>query len=435
MSARTERAALLLNQSRYELAEQELKQALAEDPDEPLAHSLLARALIGRKEYAAATEAAERAVAAGPDLPFTHYALALTRYHRNHYPEAEAAIGEAIRLDPSDADYYSLLAAVFAEQEKWSSALVVAEEGLALDPEHGTCGNVRAMALVRLGRQDEAAAAMEGALARDPDDAFTHANRGWSLLHERDPRRALEHFQEALRLDPELDFARAGMIEALKARYWLYRQILGYFLWIARLSPGARWAVVIGLLVLQQVVASVARTSPELKPFLQPVLIGYLIFALTTWTAMPLTNLLLRLNRFGRLALSPDERLASNWIGGFVGAGLIGVVYGMVAPSPYDWPGWLGALSCVILLLPLSATFGCEPGWPRRVMAFYTLVMFVIAVVGLTLFTSGFVLAERDPFAAIENVKTGAGLLRFNGLAALLSGFVANWLVNIRPRQ
>jgi tetratricopeptide repeat protein len=291
------------------------------------------------------------------------------------------------------------------------------------------------MALLRLDRRDEAGAAMEGALARDPDDAFTHANRGWSLLHEGDPRRALEHFREALRLEPELDFARAGLIEALKARYWLYRQVLRYFLWIARLTPGARWAVVIGLVVCQQVVARTMRANPELTPILMPLLIGYLTFALTTWTAAPLTNLMLRLNRFGRLVLSPEERTGSNWVGAFVIIALICLGYGIVRSSPLDLPGWIGAFAFVWLLMPVSATFACQPGWPRWVMATYTTVMFVMAVTMVWLMWSAFAIAEQDLPTAKARVRASDELLTAHLWAGLIAGFLGNWLMSVRPRQ
>jgi Tfp pilus assembly protein PilF len=54
-------------------------------------------------------------------------------------------------------------------------------------------------------------------LAMDPDDAHAHANRGWLLLRRGQPDEAMQSFQSALRLDPTLDWARLGMIEAMKA--------------------------------------------------------------------------------------------------------------------------------------------------------------------------------------------------------------------------
>jgi len=112
----------------------------------------------------------------------------------------------------------------------------------ALDPEHAGCLNLRAMAEVKLGRKAQAAATIEAALARDPENAGTHANRGWTYLEESDPGRALEHFREALRLDPENEWAREGMVEALKARHGVYRLVLRCFLWMQKLGESARWA-------------------------------------------------------------------------------------------------------------------------------------------------------------------------------------------------
>jgi len=435
MSARTDRACLLLQQSRFDLAAQELRLALADDPDDPFAHALLAQCLIGQKEFAAAAEEAERAIACGPDRPLGYYALALAHYHRNRYPEAEAAVAEAVRLDPGDPDFHALSAAVHAAREQWLATLTAAERGLEHDPTHGWCRNLRAMALLRLGRRGEAGAALDDALARDPDDAFTHANRGWVLLHEGDHKRARDHFREALRLDPQLEYARAGMAESLKAGNWLYRQLLGYFLWLSRLSPSARWGVVIGLLVLQRVVATTAEQNPGWRPVLEPLLIAYVAFVLTTWTAGPLSNLLLRLHPFGRHALSRAERRASNWVGGFVAVALVGVGWGLFAPSPYDWPGWLSALAFMVLLLPLSGVFACQPGWPRLVMVLVTAGMFVLAVTGSGLLALGFYMADRNPAEALDLVRTGAGLLRVNNWAALGSALLANLLMGVQPRS
>ena len=94
------------------------------------------------------------------------------------------------------------------------------------------------MALVQLGRKDEAQQTLGSALANDPENALTHANQGWALLHRGDHAKALEHFREALRIDPELDWARAGIVEALKARHLIYRVMLRFFLWMGRQSQG-----------------------------------------------------------------------------------------------------------------------------------------------------------------------------------------------------
>jgi tetratricopeptide (TPR) repeat protein len=432
MSPHLAHAWLLFHQGRPDLAEPELRRALADDPDHAEAHALLALCLARFKKLDAATDEAERAVACAADLPLAHYALATARYHRNHYPEAEAAIREAIRLDPTDAGFHAMLGGIRMDRSDWLGALAAADAGLEHDPKHAVCTNVRAMALVKLGRRAEAGAAIAGALGRDPDHAFTHANRGWSFLHEGEPRKALEHFREALRLDPELGFARAGMIEALKARYWLYRQVLRYFLWMSRLSPQARWGVVLGLLAIQQVGARLVDDYPLLAPFL----IAYAIFALTTWTAVPLANLFLRLNRFGRYALSRDQRVASNWVGGFLLVALGGVGYGvaMWGIGDHAAPGWITAITAALLLIPVSATFSCPVGWPRRGMAVYTAAMVGIGLLSVGLLVAGLDVFPSDKALGVERFLLGLDLFRANCWAGLLSGFVANLLVAYRPR-
>src|SRR5579883_3444342 len=366
MPAHLDRAYLLYHQSRYDLAEKELRPALAADPDDAPAHALLALCLVNQKKLDPATEEAERAVACGPGLPATHFALATVRYFRRHYPDAGAAV--------------------------------------------------------------------EGALARDPDDAFTHANRGWAYLHEGDPKNALDHFREALRLDPELEYARGGMIEAMKARYWVYRQILGYFLWMSRLSPRARWGVILGLVAGQQVLARAGEANPGLAPFVEPILIAYLGFAVTTWTAIPLSNFFLRLNRFGRLALSRDQRVASNWVAGCLTVALAGLTFWALGPREYDFVGFPTAMTFLIMVLPLSATFGCAPGWPRRVMGVYTAGMFVAGVAGLGLIVSALAVADTAYPVAVERIRNGFDVLKVHLWAGFLSGFVANALMRVRPR-
>ena len=59
MDAHLERAFILIEQSRYELAEQELRQTLARHPDNPLPHAILAICLAQRDNHREATQEAE----------------------------------------------------------------------------------------------------------------------------------------------------------------------------------------------------------------------------------------------------------------------------------------------------------------------------------------------------------------------------------------
>jgi tetratricopeptide (TPR) repeat protein len=427
MNPNLERGILLYQQSRHDLAEAELRQALAIDPHDAYAHALLALCLCAREQFKDATSEAQQAIHFGPDFPFAHYALAKIFYDRNHYKEALAAIQEAIRLDSTDADYFSLLAVIHLDQKRWSEALSAAGQGLQFDPEHVGCTNLRAIALVKLGRKAEAGTTIDAALAKNPDNSVTHANQGWTLLEQGQPKPALEHFREALRLDPTNEWARQGIIEALKAHNLIYAVMLKYFLWMSRLSSQAQWGILLGGYFGNRVLAGLAKSNPDLAPWVLPVRIIYVAFVLMTWIADPLFNLLLRLNRFGRLALSREQVVASNWIGTCLALALAGLAVCGVTGFHFENPWLLFTLVFAFLVIPLSGTFNCARGWPRNAMAIYTSVM---AGCGLLALVCLF-------FARAETTMQMLGFLLFFGflLGAMGSSWAANFLLMFRPKR
>lgn len=427
MTESLNKALFLLDRSRHDLAEAELRQVLANEPGNAFAHSLLALCLAKREDYQAATEEARQAIHLAPDLAFAHYAHAMVLHGRDRYDEALAAIQEALRLEPDSPNYLWLLGAIHFAERRWPAALEAAEHGLRMEPENGDCLNLRAMALVKLGRKEEASRTMEGALARDPENAVTHANQGWAWLERREPAKALEHFREALRLDPELEWARAGIVEALKARNFIYAIALRYFLWMSKLTPRAQFGIILGGYFANRILVGVSRSNPDLAPFILPFRIIYVAFVVLTWTADPLFNLLLRLNRFGRLVLSREQTIASNWVGSCVGLALAGLLGYFVAGYT---PLLNVALVFGLLVIPLAGTFNCPAGWPRKWMARYTAGMAMVGILAMVL-----EFADSTPGAKGGPPGPSALLFAVFFLAAFFSSWVANFLITRRPRK
>lgn len=376
-----ERSRLLLEQGRYDLAEKELRRQLAEDHQDALSHALLAFCLMKQERLPEAEREAREAVGLAPDSAYSHFYLGQVLDQRDRLEPAAAAFQEAIRLDPEEADYLAGLASIRVQQRRWDEALAAVEQGLELDPDHDACTNLHAMILTHTGKTDQAHSTLDDALARDPDNAFTHANRGWTLLRESRPKEAIEHFREALRLDPTFEYARIGIVEAMKARNPIYRPILRFFLWMGSLQGRTQMWLILGLFFGMRLIRQVARTQPSLAPFLYPVIFLYLVFVLLTWVSDPLFNLLLRLDRFGRLALSREQIQASNWFGGVLGLALLALVAGLATGSETLLFVALGAAA---LILPVTAVFRCRPGWPRRAMAGYTALLVVGMAVALS---------------------------------------------------
>jgi len=434
IAPRFHRGLLLHEQGRHDLAERELRQHLVEEPGDGLAHAVLATCLLDQGRLDAAEAAARDALGHAPDVGFVHYALARVLSARNRDVEATAAIAEAVRLDPLSANFHALRAAIDFDRRRWAEALAAAEACLQLDAEHVAGNNVRAMALVKLGRKAEAGETISAALARDPENATTHANQGWTLLEQGRHREAMKHFRESLRLDPTGDWARAGLVEAIKAANPLYALVLRYFLWMAKLGTGAQWAILLGGFFGSRALAGLAETNPAWAPWVNPIRIAYFCFALLTWLAVPLANLVLFLHPFGRHALDHDQRAQARWVGGCVLLA-VGALTGWFA-------GWLAGGSDIhwldsafvfgVLAIPLSAIFVCQPGWPRWTMAAATGGLAAVGIIAVVAMVGAEILPPDAAMAAVAIIDPAIQLF-VTGMIA--SQFLANWLARQRPTR
>ncbi len=419
-SPHLQRAFLLQEQDRHDQAEKELRQHLVAEPEDALAHAALALSLLDLKKLEAAEETAKKAVGLDPTLAFAFYALSRVFSERNRFVDAADAIAQAVQLEPVSADFRAMQAAIALNRGRWSEALEAAEEGLVFDAEHTGCNNLRAMALVKLGRRKEAGATIEDALAREPGNALTHANQGWVLLERGRRKDAMAHLQESLRLDPTNDWARSGLVEAIKSGNPIYALFLKYLLWMQRLSPQARWGVLLGGYFGHKILRTVSQQNPALGPWLLPIQVAYISFALLTWLAVPVFNLLLFLHPFGKHALTQAQRWQAITTGLCLGGALISLATAILAR--FDSPALLAAVVFALLAIPVSAVFNCDEGWPRVTMGALAglLAAIGLAVVGMFLFGA---------------FKAGGSLFGLFALGVFLSQFAANALIRVRPRK
>jgi hypothetical protein len=152
-----------------------------------------------------------------------------------------------------------------------------------------------------------------------------------------------------------------------------------------------------------------------------------MLFVLMTWIASPLFNLVLRLNRFGRLALSREQIVASNWVGACLLATIAALVARVVSGNELFLFAGLG---CGAIVIPLSGTFQCSAGWPRIVMASFTAGL---AAVGAAALAATAFLPADGPGGVAASVGSLLGGLFFIG--AILSPWLANGLAMATPRR
>ena len=373
MEYHLQRGQLLLRQQRYTEAEKEFKQALSKHPDNPYAMAFLAECYLETSRYPEALQLAESAVGIDPEIPFLYYSLARAYLYNKKTDKAREAIKEGLYLRPGDADFFLLLSNVEFYEENWKAALEATEQGLELDPENVHLVNMRAQCLVKLNRQEEASETLDFALNRAPENSYSHANKGWVAIEKDQYDEAIKHFKEALRLDPTNEYAQSGLKESIKAKNILYRYILKYFLWISKMNERGRWLFIIGIYVLYRVILNLARNNPSLAPLLYPLVVAYIIFAFSSWIAVPVSNLFLRFHPLGKYALTEDEILGSNIVG-LLGAGAILSLLTFYF-TDISILLLLGAYMG-IMLIPVGGLFGVDAtGKARRYLTLYTLAL------------------------------------------------------------
>jgi tetratricopeptide (TPR) repeat protein len=372
------RAQILIQQKRYAEAEKLLKDLLSTNPNDVLVLTLLSETNLLQDKIDAAKKLANTAIAISPDAHHLFYLKSKIALQEEQYDEAEKSIKQAVEYDPSDADYYALWAAIKLSRKKYENALELANKALELDAENILALNTRSTALLKLDKHEESFKSIEGALKEDPENAYTHANYGWNLLEKGDHKKALEHFRESLKNDPNFDYAKAGMLEALKARSIFYRWFLKYSFWISNLTAKYQWGVILGFYFGFRGLRVLAEKNETIRPYLVPLLIALGLVAFSTWVISPVSNLFLRLNAYGKFLLKKDEIRSSNFVGISFVIFTVGVILFLISNNEKFLPI---AVVGFAMMLPLGVMF--SPSKSKYVLVIYTTFMALVGIGGI----------------------------------------------------
>ncbi len=377
MNTHFQRGQVLFEQSKYELAAKEFMLDLADDPDCSSTHIMIALCLSEMEKYDEALEHAKKAVTLEPDSDLAHRVISGVYIQKDDYKKALSHAEEAIRIDPEDDSNWQSKANVHLGRKDWNDCVDACDKALAINPENVGCRNFKAIALNNLGRKDEAAEVTEGSLQNDPEGSFTHASTGWTCLHRNDPAKALEHFKEALRFNPHNEYARIGLVEALKAKNFIYSLFLRYFLWIGSLKARYQWFFFIGIIVVVNLLNAVSAKRPDLLPYAQGVSMLYFLFVLSAWTASPFFDMLLLFHPEGRYALDKKQKITAWVLALTLAFALITAFYPIMMGASYYF--WFFVIP-FFLVFPMMTACSSRPGLPRTFTVAYAALMLILLI-------------------------------------------------------
>lgn len=353
-----QRGQLLRAQHRYDDAARMFQQALSIDPNYAPSYAMLA--LCWMRDEAKATlavDAARRAVALEPEDDFIHGILALAV--AGSAKDGQDAVlqnalkiaRQAVQLNASSDFAHVIEAQILLRLRQFPQAEAAARRSLSLNIDNTMAAEALSAALLMQHKDEDNAELIRHQLEQNPEDDSSHTSAGWQALSKADHRTANKHFMEALRLNPENERARLGLVESFRARSWVYGGYLRFSHAMNRFSEGAQMGIMIGGFIAYRALHGALK---DVSPFWSSLVLGlWLTLALWSHLARGFGSFFMVFDRFARRALKPMER----WEGVAVGGGtLLAVLFLGLGLTVYKG-GMLAALAFFFSAITSSAAF------------------------------------------------------------------------------
>jgi len=193
-------------EEKLEAAGKYFQEALALDPDYPLALTGLAAVEVRYYHFnidrssdrlERAEELAHQALTLAPQLPEAHLALADTYFFAGDNELALDAFQQTLRLDPDNAYSWCSFSAACIRASDFEQAETAARTAIRLHPGYFQAHRQLGQALQLQGRFEEAIPAFKTALLLEPDFQTAHIDLGRTYLAQGNYSEALVHLDRA----------------------------------------------------------------------------------------------------------------------------------------------------------------------------------------------------------------------------------------------
>ncbi|MET3106236.1 tetratricopeptide (TPR) repeat protein [Oxalobacteraceae bacterium GrIS 2.11] len=193
----------LQQQGLAEEAENILRAAVANNPDNPVPYANLGIFLTRLNRVLDATVNLRKALELNPEFVQALCALATLLHNAGQTAEAGETLQRAIAIKPVSAQATSVLGLTLFNLGQIEPAALQFNKALEIDPNHVDAIINLGNALKMLGLRDDAEKCYLRALELQPNLALAHNNLGLMMQENRDFDKALLCFQRAITLDPQ----------------------------------------------------------------------------------------------------------------------------------------------------------------------------------------------------------------------------------------
>lgn len=212
-----DRALQYISLGQFELAVEQLKQVLAEDPDSPQGHAFLAFCLLQQKRVYAAKHEAAIALTLEPMLPMAHFTMTQIQIAARQFKKAQEHLTILLEIEPEDPVNYLLQAELYSLTRSKTDILPLLEKAQSLDPENLRVKAALGRHFLSQGLYEKANHYAHEILEDFPDYQDGLTLKGLILLQQGNIEEAREHAMWALRQNP-MDKDALYLISSIKAR-------------------------------------------------------------------------------------------------------------------------------------------------------------------------------------------------------------------------
>ena len=199
-AARLLKATILYDESKYFLAERELKQGNFLDTDKEYLELLfkIYRALYKNE---AAVEVLEKLFSQYPDSMDYRFELARVCFDLQKYEKAARLVISIIAERPKYVHSYVLAAKIYVKMFDFANVLDMTQKALALDLNNEEAFYLKALAEIGLQKFDDSILTSQNLLNYNPYKAEAYALLGAAYMEKNDSVAALKYYEEAINVD------------------------------------------------------------------------------------------------------------------------------------------------------------------------------------------------------------------------------------------